>query len=99
MKQEAWEGQFSPETEEGIRKVLKMGEEMKKGINTSKWNDFKKIRPEQYRPVLIVCDSPWPLEIGFFETGHGMITLYGRRTINYYKYWQYIEMPEIKEEK
>jgi hypothetical protein len=30
MKKEIWEGHFSPETEEGIRNVLKMGEELKK---------------------------------------------------------------------
>jgi len=57
MKPEVWEGHFSPETEEGIRKILKMGEEMKKGI--------MKIYKVDFEPM-------WPVPHGLIIAAHGI---------------------------
>ena len=57
MKKETWEGHFSCETEKGIRKVLKMGEEMKKGI--------MRIYSVEFDPV-------WPVPNGLIIAAHGI---------------------------
>lgn len=54
-QKQSWEGHFSPETEEGIRKVLKMGEEMKKGI--------MKIYKVDFTPM-------WPVPCGLIIAAH-----------------------------
>jgi hypothetical protein len=57
MKNESWEGHFSPETEEGIQRVLKMGEEMKKGI--------MRIYKVEFEPM-------WPVPYGLIIAAHGI---------------------------
>ena len=67
---ETWKGVFTPETEEGIRKVLKMGEEMKKGI--------MRIYSVEFEPM-------WPVPNGLIIAAHGIdeCDKIARETITY----------------
>jgi hypothetical protein len=57
MKNEPWKGHFSPETEEGIRKVLELGEKMKKGI---------------MRIYKVEFEGVWPVSHGLVIAAHGI---------------------------
>lgn len=72
MKTETWKGHFTPETEEGIRKILKMGEKMKKGIMRIYKVDF---------------DPMWHVPCGLIIAAHGIdeCDKIARKTINHTK--------------
>lgn len=57
MRNESWKGHFSPELEKDINRVLKMGEEMKKGM---------------MRIYKVEFESRWPVPNGLIIAAHGV---------------------------